>query len=338
MIIKEDQDLKSFNTFGLSSKARFLVEVASAQDFQNLIQKPVFKENKTLLLGGGSNILLTRDFDGLVVVNKILGKEVLDENDENILVKYGAGEVWHEVVMDALDNGWCGIENLSLIPGTIGAAPMQNIGAYGVEIKEVFESLEAVSLETGTIDTFDKASCEFGYRESVFKRSLKHKYFITSVTLKLKKTHTLNTSYGAISDTLAEMNVAHPSAKDVSNAVIKIRQSKLPDPKEIGNSGSFFKNPVVGEDVYLKIKKNYPYAPGYPQNDGSVKVPAGWLIETCGWKGKRRGSIGVHSKQALVLVNHGGGKGEELLALANDIIDSVENKFGIRLSPEVNII
>jgi UDP-N-acetylmuramate dehydrogenase len=274
----------------------------------------------------------------MVVLNRIKGIEVVSEDDKYVWVKSGAGENWHELVMYCVANEYAGMENLSLIPGTVGAAPMQNIGAYGVEIKDTFESLEALNLATLEVETFDAAACKFGYRESIFKHEKKGKYVIVNVTFRLDKTPTFRVEYGAIRDTLKEANVTELSIKAISDAVVQIRQSKLPNPAEIGNAGSFFKNPEIPKTQFTELKGLYPEIPSYPINDDTVKVPAGWLIEQAGWKGKRFGEIGVHVKQALVLVNYGGGKGSDIKALAFDIQDSVNQKFGIKLTPEVNFI
>ncbi|QSE96880.1 UDP-N-acetylmuramate dehydrogenase [Fulvivirga lutea] len=334
-IIKE-ASLKSYNTFGLEAKAKFFQEVKSEEALKNVLQN---NQEELLILGGGSNILLTKDFDGLVLKNSIEGIDVIKESDDYVIVKVGAGVIWHDFVLYAIEKNWGGIENLSLIPGTVGAAPMQNIGAYGVEIKEVFESLEAIHIKTLDKKVFLKDECEFGYRESVFKHTAKGQYIITSVTFKLtKKEHTLNTSYGAIKEILNQNGISHPTIKDVSDAVIQIRQSKLPDPKKIGNAGSFFKNPTIDKLDYEMLKLEYQDIPGYVVSENEVKVPAGWLIEKCGWKGEKRGNIGVHKNQALVLVNYGNGSGDEIKQLAIDIRESVISKFGIHLMPEVNFI
>ncbi|UII31802.1 UDP-N-acetylmuramate dehydrogenase [Fulvivirga ulvae] len=339
MHIQKNVSLKSLNTFGLEANARVFVEVKSIDELQETLRSETARDNDLLVLGGGSNVLLSKDFNGLVIKNSIDGKEVVHETDDFVLVKVGAGENWHSFVLYALENDWGGIENLSLIPGTVGAAPMQNIGAYGVEIKEVFENLQAVNISSGEVEKFNKEACRFGYRESIFKNKVKGQYIITHVTLRLtKKNHQINTSYGAISETLEEIKVKKPSIQDVSRAVIKIRQSKLPDPAKIGNAGSFFKNPSVDRIQYEELKTEYPEIPGYDLPDNCVKVPAGWLIEHCGWKGVTRGNIGVHKNQALVLVNYGGGKGDELRQLAEEIRLSVIKKFGIELNAEVNII
>lgn len=284
-------------------------------------------------------MLFTKDFDGDVLLNLIKGIEVVKEDDENVWVKAGGGEVWHEFVLWTIENNFGGIENMSLIPGSAGAAPMQNIGAYGVEIKDVFESLEAFEIESGEIKIFSGSECNFGYRESVFKRELKNQYIITSMTLKLTKDghHKINTSYGMIQSELDSKGISNPTIKDVSDAVIKIRQSKLPDPKEIGNSGSFFKNPILPNEQIEKLKSEFPDIPVYKVDEKSSKTAAGWLIDQAGWKGYRKENYGVHKNQALVLVNYGGAQGKSIYDLSESIIKSIKEKFGIELEREVNI-
>lgn len=338
MTIEENKALAQLHTFHLEVRARYFVEVTTVNELKALLESEVFKNNSRLILGGGSNVLFTKDFEGLVVKVALQGIHVEKETDAEVVVKVGAGMVWNDLVLHAVGKGWGGIENLSLIPGTVGAAPMQNIGAYGVEIKDVFVSLEALEISTGRLVTFSKEACDFGYRESVFKTSARDKYVITSVELVLSKNPTVNTSYGAINDTLSEWGVSKPTIADVSRAVVHIRQSKLPDPSEIGNAGSFFKNPTISAGQFESLRAQFPDIPGYPQEGGEVKVPAGWLIEKDGWKGKTLGAIGVHKKQALVLVNYGGGSGKELWQLAGDIRSSVKARFGIELTPEVNVI
>lgn len=339
MHIEENYPLKSLNTFGLEASAPAYVSCKSIDDVLDVVRDPQLDLAGALILGGGSNILLTRDPDGLVLKMDIHGREVIREDDRHVWVRCGAGENWHEFVLYALENDWGGIENLSLIPGTVGAAPMQNIGAYGVEIEQVFDHLRAVNRQTGELATFDREACSFGYRESVFKNIYRDKYIICDVTFRLTKSpHSINTSYGAIRKTLNEMECESPTIRDVSKAVISIRQRKLPDPAQIGNSGSFFKNPTVPESKYEELRDKYPDIPGYPVSAGMVKVPAGWLIEQCGWKGYERDNIGVHRMQALVLVNYGGGKGKDVWALAGEIQQSVTDKYGIDLQPEVNVI
>ncbi|HMJ68678.1 MAG TPA: UDP-N-acetylmuramate dehydrogenase [Cyclobacteriaceae bacterium] len=340
MIKIQDQfNLKQYNTFGITAHARYFTDVSSEHQLREVIDSSVYRDNKVLILGGGSNILFTKDFNGLVVHNNLKGIDAIDTNDHHVTIKVAAGEIWHDVVIHAITNNWGGIENLSLIPGTVGAAPMQNIGAYGVEVKEVIVKVDAVDRSTGTLRSFTKDECRFGYRESVFKHELKEKYFISSVTLTLTNNkHQLNTSYGAIADTLKQMNVTEPTIRLVSDAVIRIRRSKLPDPNVIGNAGSFFKNPVINADHYNTLKKQHPLIPGYQSENQQVKVPAGWLIEQCALKGLRLGNVGVHEHQALVLVNYGNGSGEEILELSKKIQEIVKDVFGIELIAEVNII
>jgi UDP-N-acetylmuramate dehydrogenase len=291
-----------------------------------------------LVLGGGSNLLLTKNFEGLVLKNELHGISILKTENEFTYVKSAAGEVWHNFVLFCIENNLGGVENLSLIPGSVGAAPMQNIGAYGIEIKDVFQELEAYEIATGKIKTFNLTECKFGYRESVFKQDLKNQYIITSVTFRLTKNPKLNTSYGAINDELQKQGISNPTIKDVSNAVIAIRKSKLPDPKEIGNSGSFFKNPVVLKSHLEKLKETYLDIPSYPVDDMHVKLAAGWLIEKAGWKGKTIGNYGVHKNQALVLVNYGGANGSDIFKLSEDILLSIKTQFGVELEREVNIL
>jgi UDP-N-acetylmuramate dehydrogenase len=289
------------------------------------------------VLGGGSNILFTQDFDGLVLKNEIKGIKCIDEDDKTVYVEVGAGENWHQFVLYCIDKQWCGVENLSLIPGTVGASPIQNIGAYGVEIKDVFYSLSALNIETSQIECFDIEQCQFGYRSSVFKTIYKGKYVILSVTFCLKKNPDLKIGYGDIQKIL-EKDPSAPTIKSVSDAVIAIRKSKLPDPAEIGNSGSFFKNPEVPTAVFADLKIKFPHIVGYQVSDRSTKIPAGWLIEQAGWKGRTIGNIGVHKNQALVLVNYGGGSGAAIYQLALDIQKDVQLKFGVLIEPEVNIL
>lgn len=335
-MILENASLKPFNTFGIDVNARYFTRFDSVQALKQILKD--FQNIPLLVLGGGSNVLLTKHFDGLVLKNEIKGIELVEENDDFVVLKSGAGEVWHDFVLHCIDHGYAGVENLSLIPGSVGASPMQNIGAYGVEIKNVFEKLEAFEIATGEIHTFDNAACEFGYRESVFKRKLKGKYIITHVYFRLSKKINLNTTYGAIETELKSKGILNPNIKDVSDAVIAIRKSKLPDPAQIGNAGSFFKNPVVETAVFEKIKSEYPTVPSYPVSAGFVKMPAGWLIETAGWKGKTIDNYGVHKLQALVLVNYGGATGVQLFDLSTAILKDVFDKFGILLDREVNII
>ena len=332
----ENVSLKPFNTFGIEAKARKFQAFSSVKTLQNLLK--IVSDKPLLILGGGSNLLLTKDFDGYVLKNELKGISVIKETEDTIYTEVQAGENWHQFVLHCISENWAGVENLSLIPGTVGAAPMQNIGAYGIEIKEVFESLTAVEISTGEIHSFSKEDCQFGYRESIFKKSHKGKYVITSVIFKLAKEPTFNVTYGAIKDTLKEMEVSELSIKAISDAVIKIRQSKLPDPAVIGNAGSFFKNPEVEKIDFEGLKAEFSGIPGYELPDHKVKIPAAWLIEQTGWKGKTFDQIGVHKNQPLVLVNYGEGKGADLRDLAFKIKASVSEKFGVELTPEVNII
>lgn len=337
MNIQENISLKPFNTFGLDKKARFFTSVNSREQ---LIESLIWSRNRGLgvfILGGGSNILLTQDVNSLVIKIEIAGIEVVDENDDHVWVKVGAGENWHSFVTYAIAQGWAGIENLSLIPGTVGASPMQNIGAYGVEIKDVFHSLRALNRANLEQKEFTKEECKFGYRESVFKNELLGQYIITSVTFQLNKKPEFNIEYGTIQETLQESGNEELSIQAISDAVIKIRQSKLPDPKEIGNAGSFFKNPTISIEDWEALKESFPNIPGYDVPEGK-KVPAAWLIEQSGWKGKRFGETGVHAKQPLVLVNYGNSKGNDIKELAENIQASVFEKFGITLKAEVNFI
>lgn len=338
MQVQKNISLKPYNTFGIDVNSSLFLEWSSIADVQEYTQNESLKSHDRLILGGGSNMLLTKDFDGLAIRNHILGKEVISENEDEVIVKIGGGEVWHDIVLWTISQGWNGMENMSLIPGSVGAAPIQNIGAYGKELKDLFVELEAVNLSNGEIRNFDLNACDFGYRNSVFKNELKGQYIITSVTLRLSKKSEFNISYGTIQQELDKMGIEELTAKSISDAVIAIRQSKLPDPKELGNSGSFFKNPIIPESLYEEVKFEYPGLPSYPAGEEMVKVPAGWLIDQAGWKGRRVGNCGVHSKQALVLVNYGGATGQEIFQLSEEIIADVIQKYGIELEREVNVI
>lgn len=329
-------DLKSFNTFGFDIQAQQFQSIEEAEDLRQLYKDGVFESQHWGILGGGSNITFTQNFEGLLLHNKILGKTVISETQQEILVEFGGGENWHEAVLFTLENGWGGLENLSLIPGTVGACPIQNIGAYGVEIKDCFHSLTAFHIPSGEFHTLGKTDCGFGYRDSIFKREKKGQYFITSVQFTLSKNPVIKTQYGDIQATLDGWGINNPSIRDISNAVIHIRQSKLPNPAEIGNCGSFFKNPVVDSRIIPALMAQYPDLKTFPAGDGLTKVPAGWLIEKGGWKGFRRNNIGVHAKQALVLVNYGGGTGSQIIELAKEIQADILQKFGIELEMEVN--
>ena len=336
--VQSHYSLAALNTFGLPAKAAQYIAIHSEEELLDFISAHQPKAANTLVLGGGSNLLLTADLDQLVLHNQIKGisTEALDDNQ--VLLTAGAGENWHSLVLHSLSLGLGGLENLSLIPGSTGAAPVQNIGAYGIEIKDVFHSCKAVYLETGEEQTFYKEDCQFGYRDSIFKSQLKGQVIITSVTFQLYKEGPVHTGYGAIGAQLLEVGIENPSFKDVSDAVIAIRRSKLPDPVVVGNAGSFFKNPVIPTVQYLALQQQHPSIPGYPDAEGQTKVPAGWLIEQAGWKGKTFGNYGVHKLQALVLVNYGGANGAEIKQLAFDIQADIQTKYGITLEPEVNIL
>lgn len=339
MHVQTNVSLLPFNTFGIDARAQYLVHIDTESALLEALRQPQWQHLPKLILGGGSNMLFTKDYEGAVFCIEIKGISVVQETEKEVLVRAGAGEVWHDFVQYCLHKGWGGLENLSLIPGTVGACPIQNIGAYGVEIKDIFESLEAVHMATGEKHTFSHAQCAFGYRDSYFKQEGKGQYIITAVTFRLQKQpEKLNVSYGAIRDVLAERGITNPSYLDVSEAVISIRESKLPNPLELGNAGSFFKNPEVPLAQYEQLREQFPNVPSYPVDAQTVKVPAGWLIEQSGWKGKRVGNCGVHHLQALVIVNYGGATGTEIKALSEQIQADVFTKFGIKLSAEVNFI
>ena len=335
MIVQLNQSLVKHNTFGIDQKAQRLIWAHSADEISNYVKH---HGSPALILGGGSNMLLTKDIKGDVLKVDIHGRRVVFEDDEVVHIRFGAGENWHEVVQWTLMQGLGGLENLSLIPGNCGTAPVQNIGAYGVELKDVFVNCEGVLVENGSFFTLTKEEAKFGYRDSIFKNEWKGKAIITRITLVLtKKNHKLRTDYGSIQAELEARSITEPTPKQVSDAVISIRRSKLPDPAEIGNSGSFFKNPVVSKELAESLAERYPDMPSYPAPNG-VKLAAGWLIDTAGWKGYRNGDAGIHEKQALVLVNYGEASGAELLELAHKIIDDIQQRFGITLHPEVNLI
>lgn len=339
MPVKEHVDLFPYNTFGIHAAARYLVTIASLEEAAEIFQSDLFHQHPVLVLGGGSNILLTKDFDGLVIKNEFGGLVTVEEDADTLRLKVGSGENWHGLVMHCVSRNLGGIENLSLIPGTVGAAPMQNIGAYGVEIRDVIAEVEALEMKTGRLRKFSPEECAFGYRESVFKHELKGQYFISSITLTLtKRGHRFNIDYGAIRNVLAEKKIQELSVRAISDAVIDIRSQKLPDPARIGNAGSFFKNPSVDAAIFRELKEHFHDIPSFPGENGLIKVPAAWLIEQCGWKGKTLGNIGVHKHQALVLVNYGDGDGKKIWELAMNIQSSVKERFGILLHPEVNVI
>ncbi len=337
MNILENISLKAYNTFGIDVKAKSFVEITSLLQLQKALQLSAYPER--FVISGGSNMLLTKDIDALVMYINLKGISIVEEDENSIIIKVMAGENWHELVLWCLERGYGGLENLSLIPGNTGTAPIQNIGAYGVEIKDVFIACEAMDVESLELIEFSKEDCKFGYRDSIFKKEVKGKYIITSVALKLtKRDHKLLTFYGAIESQLQRKEIVYPTITDISDAVIAIRKSKLPDPKKLGNSGSFFKNPIISKKTFKVFQKKNPEAPFYKLEDGNYKIPAGWLIEQCGFKGERIGDAGVHEKQALVLVNYGSATGKEIWELALKIQSEVRNTFQIEISPEVNVI
>lgn len=337
MEIQTNFSLKSYNTFGIEAKAKQFVAVHNTASLRTVLEQNKLEEK--FILGGGSNMLLTKDIDSLVIHIDFKGKKIIKEDDDFVWVESQAGENWHEFVLWTINQNFGGLENMSLIPGNVGTTPVQNIGAYGTEIKDTFDSCEAINIENQEMRTFSKADCQFGYRESVFKNELKDQYIITSVVFKLTKhNHKINTSYGDIVTELAKGNIENPTLKDVSNAVIAIRQSKLPDPKELGNSGSFFKNPILLKSDFQKIQLNFPEMKYYEISESEVKVPAGWLIEQAGFKGKRFGDAGIHINQALVLVNYGNATGQEILDVSKNIQETIFKTFGIRIEAEVNVI
>lgn len=338
MKIQEHFSLKNYNTFGIAAEAEKVVEIHGVTDIQGYLADEELVSLPRLILGGGSNVLLLGNVQGVVLMNRILGIEVVREDETQIELRVGAGEVWHDFVMYCIDHDYAGIENLSLIPGMVGASPMQNIGAYGVEVKDVITQVEAVELSTGKEVRFRNEECAFDYRSSIFKTTHKDQYLITHVSFLLNKVPEFNTSYGAIEGELKRMGVKELSIRAVSEAVCNIRRSKLPDPEEIGNAGSFFKNPVLVRSFVEGLRSKYPEMPFYEVSASELKVPAAWLIQECGWKGKQFGNYGVHDKQPLVLVNLSDANGSDIFALSEEIIQSVESRFGIRLEREVNII
>ena len=328
--------LKNFNTFGFDIQAKNLLVIKSETDLiDNFKAENINLSSK--IIGGGSNILFTHNVDELLLKNEIEGIEIVAKTDETIDIAFGGGENWHKIVLYCVNNNWGGLENLSLIPGCVGASPIQNIGAYGSEIKDTFQWLKAFNLKTGELEIFNHSQCNFGYRDSYFKNEGKNLYFITQVCFRLSKNPKINVQYGDIQAILDQKGITHPTIKNVSDAVIEIRQSKLPDPAVLGNCGSFFKNPVISLSHFEKIKENHPSIKSFPVSETEIKVPAGWLIEQAGWKGKKVGNVGVHEKQALVLVNYGQGTGLEIKNLAQSIQKDILEKFTISLEIEVNI-
>ncbi len=336
MIVKEDFCLKPFNTFGVEVLARKAAIITSVRDLMTLFNQGYF-EKEPLILSKGSNVLLTDHVMKLVVLNQIWGKEIIDESEEIIHLRINAGEFWPSLVDYTVENGWGGLENMTDIPGKVGAAPIQNIGAYGAELSDVLVSVDAFNFKTGKVETFSNEMCEFGYRTSIFKTKLKGKYFITSILIRLSKKPLLNISYGALQKAFEDVPFDKITIADISRKVSEIRASKLPDPEKLNNAGSFFKNPVVSMSKFHDLKLEFENIPNYPQKDTTYKIPAGWLIEQCGWKGKRIGNVGVHEKQALVIVKYDTASGREILNLANKIMTDVKSKFGIELEMEVNV-
>jgi UDP-N-acetylmuramate dehydrogenase len=337
-MVLEHFSLQPFNTFHIDAKARYFAAFSSTEEINDLLLRVADTGLGMTILGGGSNMLFTGDVNGWVLKNEIMGIVVKEEDDEFVYVQCGAGESWHRFVMYCIENNYGGVENLSLIPGCTGASPMQNIGAYGVEIKDVFHNLTAFNISEKANYTFTAKECGFGYRESVFKGKYRGQFIITAVTLRLRKKPVFNTSYGAIEQELERMGVTELSIRAISDAVISIRSSKLPDPAQIGNAGSFFKNPAVAKEKFLALREKFPGIIGYENPDGSMKLAAGWLIEQCGWKGYRENDAGVHAQQALVLVNYGHAKGSEIFGLSERILQSVQEKFDVVLEREVNVL
>ena len=337
--MKTNVNLQPYNSFGFDAVAKYFVEINTIDDLQTLIKSGELQKHKTLILSGGNNVLFQEDvFDGLVVYINTKGVEILREDENEVVVRAQAGEDWPDFVRFCVGKGWHGIENLAHIPGKVGAAPVQNIGAYGMELKDSFLQCEAIAMETGETKVFTKEECRFGYRESIFKSELKGQYVITSVDFLLQKNAQLHLEYGNIKAYLEQNGIETPTLQQLHDAICAIRDAKLPDVKQIGSAGSFFKNPVISAEQFEALQKDYPNIPHYPDAEGMVKVPAGWLIEQAGWKGWRDEHVGVYDKQALVLVHYGGGKGEDIVELARKIQDSVEEKFGIMISPEVNFV
>ncbi|HEX7413288.1 MAG TPA: UDP-N-acetylmuramate dehydrogenase [Bacteroidia bacterium] len=337
MLILVNHSLKKFHTFGTDVYAKYFTEINSIAEFKERQQNLIYTGNDLLILGGGSNLLFTKNYEGLVIKNNLKGIEISKQDEDYVWVKAAAGENWHNLVLWCVANNYGGVENLSLIPGCVGASPMQNIGAYGVELKDVCHQVYAVDLQTGEEITFSNADCKFGYRESVFKNIYRNKYLITAVVFKLNKKPVFNTSYGAIEQELQAMGVTQPTIKAISDAVIHIRQTKLPDPAKLGNAGSFFKNPEVTKQKHDALKQQFPKLVAYPLDNGNYKLAAGWLIEQCGFKGQRIGDAGVHANQALVLVNYGAASGNDIYALSQQIISTVSITFEVTLEREVNI-
>lgn len=338
MNLLQNISLKSYNTFGIDVVAQYFTTFSSINSLLEILENQKKNQQEFLIIGGGSNILFTKNYEGIVIKNELTGIELMNETEHHYFVKAAAGVVWHQFVLHCIQKNYAGIENLSLIPGSVGAAPLQNIGAYGIELKDIFFELEAMNIATQKIETFTLNDCSFGYRESVFKKELKGQYIILNVTFRLNKIPVYNIKYGAIEAELTAMNCTELSIKNISDAVINIRSSKLPNPKEIGNAGSFFKNPVIDQNTYENLISHYPTMPAYPNINMQYKLAAGWLIEQCGWKGFRKNDAGCHAKQALVLVNYANATGKEIYDLSSEIVSSVYKKFNVQLEREVNIL
>lgn len=337
MEIRKDYSLLSHNTFGMDIKASLFIEYTSVEELKEILRRYLLEEGCWLHIGGGSNLLFKGDYPGIILHSAIKGYEILEENEQEVIVRVGAGEVWDDFVAYSVDKGWYGAENLSLIPGEVGASAVQNIGAYGMEAKDLIVNVETVEVATGEERIFTNAECAYAYRESAFKLSLKGKYIITKVSYRLKKTPCYHLDYGNVRAELEKSGIAL-TLSNVREVIIKIREGKLPDPKVQGNAGSFFMNPIISRVQFEALLAEYPQMPHYEVDAERVKIPAAWMIDQCGWKGKRLGNAGVHDKQALVLVNAGGATGEEVIRLSEAIQKSVFDKFGIRISPEVNFI
>jgi UDP-N-acetylmuramate dehydrogenase len=337
-LLIQNQSLRNLNTFGVEAKAKLFAEVFSEDDLVKLLSNEKLKIERKFILGGGSNILFTKDFEGMIIKVSISGINVIEENDESVLIEAGAGVIWNEMVRFCVERNFGGIENLTLIPGTVGAAPIQNIGAYGQELADTFILLNGVFVETAEKKTFSKNDCKFSYRSSIFKEELKNEFIVTSVRFRLSKNPKLNKSYKTLSAYLSDRRISNPTIKDISNAVAEIRKSKLPDPTKIGNAGSFFKNPEVNHETFEELKLEFSDIVSFPSESGKIKISAGWLIEKCGWKGKRVGDVGTSPDHALVICNFGNATGAEVMEFAMRIKEEVANKFGIKLDEEVNIL
>jgi UDP-N-acetylmuramate dehydrogenase len=338
MSIVTDKWLKEFNTFNINVKAKYFTEVNSEEELKQVLNSEEYSKLKKLIIGSGSNILFTKDFNGIVIKNSIPGINIISEDEESVIVEAGAGVTWDDLVQYCVSKNYGGIENLSLIPGTVGAAPIQNIGAYGQELKETFYELKSIITADGKLQTFNNVDCKLSYRNSIFKNELKDKFIVTSVKLKLRKSPDVNLSYVPVKEEVDKRNINNPTIKDIREIVIDIRKNKLPDPDEFGNAGSFFKNPVITKEKLNVLKKEFPDLKHFVADENNVKIPAAWLIEKCGWKGKRIGNVGTHEKQPLVIINYGNASGDEIYAMALRIINEVKKKFYITLENEVNVL